>query len=63
MNQNELRKQVKLAKVMNEEYTYKDFAEAIDLTEGSFYNWLNGAYNLSQAKYSYLQDIVINLID
>ena len=61
--QDELRRQVRLAKAMNEEYTYKDFAEAIEISEGSFYNWLNGSYDLSRKKFAYLQDIVVNLID
>ena len=63
MKQDELRKQVKLAKALNDEYTYKDFAEAIEISEGSFYNWLSKKYSLSQEKYAYLQDIIINLIE
>lgn len=58
-----LRKQVRLAKACNEWLYYKDLAETLDIHEHSFYNWLNGEYELSNRKADILQDIVINLID
>ena len=61
--QDELRKQTRIAKAYNEDITFKDFAEAIDIDINSFYNWLNGAYDLSRLKARYLEDIVINLAD
>lgn len=61
--QDELRKQTRIAKACNEDITYKDFAESIGLTINSFYNWLNGYYELSSTKAKYLEDIVINLAD
>ena len=42
----------------NERIT-KAFAEALNITDHSFYNWLKGYYNLSHAKAEYLQSIVI----
>ena len=58
-----LRVQVKLAKVYNDDWSYKDFAEVIDITAHSFYNWLNGYYELSEPKCMQLQSIVNDLLD
>lgn len=64
MKQDFLRKQVKVAKALNDEdFTYKDFAAAIDITDHSFYNWLNGYYELSNDKARYLQGIVEDILD
>lgn len=63
MNQDILRQQTKIAKAMNDDYSYKDFAAAIDIADHSFYNWLKGYYNLSYKKARYLEDIVCELID
>ena len=63
INQDILRKQTKIAKALNEDFTYKAFAEALNITDHSFYNWLNGEYKLSSKKAVQLQDIVIDLID
>ena len=59
INQDILRKQTKIAKALNEDFTYKAFAEALNITDHSFYNWLKGYYNLSHTKAEYLQSIVI----
>lgn len=61
--QDKLRKLVKLAKVENDDIHYKDFAAYLNINEHSFYNWLKGYYNLSQDKYTKLNDIVINLLE
>ncbi len=58
-----LREQVKLAKVYNDEWSYKDFAEVIEITPNSFYNWLKGYYNLSAEKASELQSIIADLLE
>lgn len=58
-----LRKQVKLAKACNDDIYYKDFASYLNITEHSFYNWLNGEYSLSYDNAKKLEDIVIDLID
>ena len=63
MNQNNLRQQVKLTKALNDDFSYKDFAEALNITDHSFYNWLNGYYNLSYQKYIYLKGILDDLIE
>lgn len=60
INQDVLRKQTKIAKALNEEFTYKALAEAINITDHSFYNWLKGYYSLSYEKAAYLQSIVID---
>ena len=48
--QDNLRQQVKLAKALNDEWSYKDMSEVINISTHAFYNWLNGAYELSYKK-------------
>ena len=52
-----------MAKAMNDDIFYKDFAQYLNITEHSFYNWIKGYYDLSNQKASKLNDIVIDLID
>lgn len=61
--QDKLRQQVKLAKALNDEWSYKSMSEVIQISTHSFYNWLNGAYELSYSKERELTDLVSNLID
>ena len=61
--QDNLRQQVKLAKALNDEWSYKAMGEVIQISSHAFYNWLNGAYELSYKKESELTDLVSNLID
>lgn len=61
--QDYLRKQVKLAKALNSDWTYKNMAEVIDTTPNAFYNWLNGYYELSRSKEKELGGLVADLID
>lgn len=63
MEQDILRRQVKIAKATNDDIYYKDFASYLNMTEHAFYNWLNGYYNLSRANVLKLRDVVIDLID
>ena len=63
MQQDNLRKQVRLAKANNIDILYKDFAEYINISLNSFYNWLSGSYELSYKKAKLLEDITIDLID
>ena len=58
-----LRKQVKLAKACTDWLTFKDLAATLDITDHSFYNWLNGYYELSSKKAAQLQELIIDLID
>ena len=60
--QEKLRKDVKIARAVNEEWTYKEFAEVINITPNSFYNWLNGYYELSEEKERQLKDLIADLI-
>ena len=60
--QEEMRKRVKMAKAMNNDIYYKDFAEYLCVSQNSFYNWLKGYYNLSNRKLNKLNEIVIDLI-
>ena len=62
MNQDKLREQVKIAKIYNPEWRYKTFAECLDMAEHSFYNWLNGFYDLGQQKVIELSSIVEDLL-
>lgn len=61
--QDDLRKKVKLAKACNDWLYYKELAETLEMADHSFYNWLNGNYEISSSKASQLEDIIIDLID
>lgn len=61
--QNYLRKEVRLAKACNDDITYKDFADFLEIEYRSFLNWLSAAYNLSSTNERKLHDLVIDLID
>ena len=63
MEQDEVRKLVKLAKALNDDIYYNQFAEYLNITNHSFYNWLNGYYRLSREKLYKLLDIVIDLAE
>ena len=61
--QDRLRKQVRLVKAEYDDIYYKNFAEYLDINEHSFYNWLNGYYDLSADKERKLEEIIIDLLD
>ena len=61
--QEKIRKLVKIAKALNDDIYYKDFADYIDVSEHGFYNWLNGYYNLSKSKLDKLEDVVVELAE
>ena len=61
MKQEEIRKLVKLAKAKNDDIYFKDFADYLEITQNSFYNWLNGYYTLSDDKIKKLLEVVIDL--
>ena len=61
--QNTLRKQVRLVKAEYDDIYYKDFAEYLDINIHSFYNWLNGYYELSANKETKLKEVIIDLLD
>ena len=58
--QDNLRKQVKMLKAF-QNITYTEIAEHLEINRNSFYNWLNGYYNLSTEKEQRLIEI-LNLI-
>ena len=61
--QDNLRQQVKLAKALNDDWSYKAMSEVININTYAFYNWLNGAYELSYKKERELIELVSNLTD
>lgn len=62
-NQDKLRQQVKLAKALNgNEWNYKSMSEVININKYSFYNWLNGAYELSDKKAYELIELINELL-
>lgn len=60
--QNILRQEVRIAKALNEDWSYKQMSEVIDISVNAFYNWLNGAYELSEKKERQLKNLVSNLM-
>lgn len=52
-----LRKEVKLLKAF-QKISYKEIASYIELTPKSFYNWLNGQYELGEEKQKRLKEII-----
>ena len=61
--QDNLRQQVKLAKALNDDWSYKAMSEVIGINTHAFYNWLNGAYELSYKKERELQSLVADLTE
>lgn len=61
-SQDILRQQVKLAKALNEDWSYKEMSEVINITVNAFYNWLNGYYNLSRSKEAELSYLIADLL-
>ena len=53
----ELRENVRLIKA-KQGITYKELAEFLEIKQGSFLNWLNGWYELSEANQLRLQEIL-----
>ena len=55
----DLRKAVRVYKVENKK-SYKEIAEELNINKNSFYNWLNGYYDLSEEKVLVLRTILNN---
>lgn len=62
-SQEKLRIQVKLAKALNEDWSYKQMSEAIEITPQAFYNWLHGYYELSGKKEMLLRSLISDLLE
>ena len=60
--QDNLRQQVKIAKAMNDDWSYKAMSEVIGISANSFYNWLNGAFLLSDTNERELWNLVSDLL-
>lgn len=39
-------------------FSYKELAELMEISKGSFYNWLNGYFDLSIERQKHLQGII-----
>lgn len=61
MNDDDLRKEVRILKAIGQIDNYAEVAEMIEITKNSFYNWLNGYYNLSSDRKKLLNIIVDDL--
>ena len=61
MNDKELRKQVKLLKATEAIQNYAEVAELLEMSSGSFYNWLQNQYNLGAGRKERLQQIINDL--
>lgn len=56
MEQQNIRTRLKIAKIEDNDFTYSDIADMLDMKVGSVYNWLNSAFQMSQKKARYLND-------
>lgn len=61
MNDEKLRKSVKLLKATGGIKNYNEIAELLEMSKGSLYNWLKGYYNLGYAKKQKLKSIIQDL--
>lgn len=55
--QDELRKQVKLLKAL-QNVSYNEISMYLEISRNGFYNWLKGYYNLSAEKEKRLKEII-----
>lgn len=62
LRESNTRELVKLCKVYNPEWDYKQIAEAIGITPNSFYNWMAGYYDLSRKKELELRSLLVDLM-
>ena len=61
-SQDNLRQKVKLAKALNDDWSYKAMSEVIGITVHAFYNWLDGAYELSDKRKHQLESLADDLM-
>ena len=53
-----------MCKALNDDiFTYKDLAEMLDMSVNSFYNWLNGTYNLGYGKSKALENFLNDIAE
>lgn len=60
MNNDILRKKVKELKCF-QGISYKELASYLDITQGSFYSWINGHFNLGEERQQQLLEVIQNL--
>jgi len=61
--QDKLREQARVARAINHDcFTYADFADYLEISVNSFYNWLNGYYDLSSKKADNLNSFLSDLL-
>ena len=62
--QNYLRRKARVALAENVGvFKASEFAEILDIEIGSYYNWINGAYDLSSKKARYFEDFLSDIVD
>ena len=60
MGQEELRKRVKLLKAL-QNISYKELSEYLEIKQNSLYNFIRGAYDLSDERAERLDSIISDL--
>lgn len=61
MNDNELRKKVKMLKATDGIKSYYEIAELLEMSNSAFYNWLHAQFNLRYEKKVFLKEIIDTL--
>lgn len=56
----QLRYEVKLLKAL-QNISYKELSSYLEITTGSFYNWVRGLYELGTQKQNRLKEIICDL--
>lgn len=59
--QDKLREYARITKAKNQEWNYYNMAQVINITVQAFYNWLYGAYELSNTKAQQLESLLNDL--
>ena len=60
MEQNELRKRVRMLKAL-QDISYKEIAVYLEISKSAMYNWLRNQYDLSEKREIRLKEILSNL--
>lgn len=62
MNDEVLRKRVKMLKATDSIQNYYEVAELLEMSKSAFYNWLHKEYNLGYEKKVFLNEIINTLL-
>lgn len=60
MTNEELRKEVKLLKALND-ITYSELGEMMNLSKSTIYNWIDGQFDFGEKRSQELLELVTNL--